>query len=554
MGVALGTTSGATVSLGSSFMEAGSGTVTLGANITTATSGITFTNAISLTEPVTFNWSAGSGDITLNSTLNGAQTFAANAGLGAVQFLGAVGGTTPLTSLAATGQGITLAAATNSATTMTYTGPVRLAAATVGVGSASTTSVIITGTVDSDAVSARNLSINATGAAGTITITGAIGTTHPLGSLTLDSTGALSLGGVGTGTVAGVTTGLSLTASAITLTGGIYNTSGIAQSYPGPATLAAPALLISGGQAISFAGTLDSSGATPEDLDVESGTSSITFSGAVGSTHPLGAVTLNAAAGVSATSFSSASINEPSSTGANTFTGNISTTGAAGIVLNGTTFSFNSGATPITTTGGGPLSIAHTMGFTLGTTSGATVSLGGSFTETGSGTVTLGANITTASGGITFTNAISLSEPVTLNSSAGNGDITLNSTLDGAQTFIANAGLGAIQFLGNVGATTPLTSVSASGQGITLAAATNKATTMTYTGPVRLAAATVNVGSASTTNVTVTGTIDSDATSARNLSVNATGAAGTINITGAIGTTHPLGSLTLDSTGALFFG
>ena len=548
MALTLGSAASA-ISLGGSFTEIGSGAISLGASITTASGGINFTNGITLAGGVTLNSSAGSGDITLSSTLNGAQTFVANAGLGAIQFLGNVGATTPLTSLSASGQGITLGALTNSATTMSYTGPVRVGAATVDIGSGTTTNVTITGTVDAESSLMNNLSVTATGTAGTITIAGAIGTTYPLGSLALDSLGALSLSSVGTGTAAGVTNGMTLTASAIALDGTVYNTSGSSQTFSSPTTLGAPTVLISNGNIISFGSTLNSASATPQDLDVEAGASSVTFTGIVGGTNPLGAVTINATGVTASNNFNSASINEPSSTGTNTFSGDISTTGAAGIVLNGTTISFDSGTNPITTTGGGPLFIAHTMPLTLGAP-GSTINLGGSFTETGSGAVSLGANITTGTGGINFTNAITLSGGVTLNSSAGNGDITLSSTLNGAQTFIANAGLGSIQFLGNVGATTPLTSLAATGQGITLGALTNKATTMSYTGPVRLGASTVDIGSGTTTNVTITGTVDAESAMTNNLSVTS----GAITITGAIGTTFPLGSLTLDSTGGLALG
>ena len=74
------------------------------------------------------------------------------------------------------------------------------------------------------------------------------------------------------------------------------------------------------------------------------------------------------------------------------------------------------------------------------------------------GTTTLGANVSTADGGITFSDAVTLSAGVTVdsdsNTDANDGDITFSSTVNGGQTLTVSAGTGSVTFTGAVGGST----------------------------------------------------------------------------------------------------
>ncbi|MCL2705243.1 MAG: hypothetical protein FWE72_03440 [Spirochaetaceae bacterium] len=142
-------------------------------------------------------------------------------------------------------------------------------------------------------------------------------------------------------------------------------------------------------------------------------------------------------------------IRQVAGTGTTTF-GNIVTisnpTTTTAINLTGTAFTF-SGA--VTTTGYGNVSITNSGVLTISNT--APFVLAGSFTKNGGGTVTLGADITTANASISFNGAVTLTDPVTLttNGTTTTNGITFSSAVSGGNNILTiRAGSGAVSLNG----------------------------------------------------------------------------------------------------------
>ena len=217
-----------------------------------------------------------------------------------------------------------------------------------------------------------------------------------------------------------------------------------------------------------------------QDLTLTSGTGNIDINGVVGGVAPLGAVTITSANDVTADlAFSAASVSQVAGNGTTTFTGALATTAAAGIEVDGTNFDFNDtvsltlgdldidatgtvqfnglvttldvGNGLVTVTNGGVLTIMGT----------GDMNLQGAFLQDGGGTVSTAGDITTTGDDITLTDAVTLSAgPVALDTGAGVGTITFNSTLDGTTDHVEDltltAGTGNIDFDGIVGGTKDL--------------------------------------------------------------------------------------------------
>jgi hypothetical protein len=111
-------------------LQSYSGTTTLNGNLISNTAGaITVTGNTTLGAGVSVQTAGGAGtdDITFTGTINGAHALSLNAGAGDVDLQGAVGGTTPLSSLSATGNTIAAQAVTTTGA-QSYTGAVTLGA------------------------------------------------------------------------------------------------------------------------------------------------------------------------------------------------------------------------------------------------------------------------------------------------------------------------------------------------------------------------------------------------------------------------------------------
>jgi hypothetical protein len=289
-------------------------------------------------------------------------------------------------------------------------------------------------------------------ASGTITVSGPITSTGASGGITFTNTGTLAIGGVaiasqgpivqnGAGPVA-----ITGNASVTTNTGAIL--------FQSPVVFGAgvAATFVSTGNApISVGSTLDGGG----NVTVTTG-GLTTFAGAIGGGAALGSLTTN---GGGVTAINGGLV---STTGLQQYSDNV-TVGAA--------------STLFTSSGNG----AITFGGTLDGPSVVTVTTGGMTTFTGpvGGTtalislMTAGGGTTAVNGGLVrtsgaqeFDDAVTLGAAATQFASTGNGPITFRSTLDGASAVsVTTAGL--TNFVGAVGGSTPLTSLTTNGGGST---------------------------------------------------------------------------------------
>jgi filamentous hemagglutinin family protein len=126
----------------------------------------------------------------------------------------------------------------------------------------------------------------------------------------------------------------------------------------------------------------------------------------------------------------------------------INTTGAVTFALN-TPVTLNSGGS-VTITNGGLLTISEGSPFVLNG--------GGSFSQSGAGLVSLGSNITTQAGNISFNSAVTLADTttdlITLSTGVGTGNITFNSSVagtSGIQDLTLGTGSGNITVSGALG-------------------------------------------------------------------------------------------------------
>jgi|GEM_PF-2151357 len=341
---------------------------------------------------------------------------------------------------------------TTAASGQTYDGPVTLSEATVTLDAGASGGISFSQSVNSDAVTGPNaLVLNA---GGTTSFTGILGGVHPLASLTTDAAGTTQIGA---------------------------NVSTVgAQNYNDPVVLAGATITLTttgAGGDIDFAGTLNAQTAGTNSL-VESASGVATFGGIVGAT-PLGglqttAAAINFAANVTTTGQQAYTGPVTVSGSSITFTSAVSATLGSNIAFNGTL----DGAADNTT--------ALIVNTTTGTTTfrgnvGATHPLASIATDAGTGTTVIGPNATgtpatavsiTTSGTQLYNDPVKLQAQTVNVNSTNAGNLTFNSTVDGAAFQVAATFKtdGATNFVGVVGGTTPLD---------TIATANNSATTGT---------------------------------------------------------------------------
>ncbi|MBS0653703.1 MAG: hypothetical protein JSR39_09320, partial [Verrucomicrobia bacterium] len=218
--------------------------------------------------------------------------------------------------------------------------------------------------------------------------------------------------------------------------------------FAGPVTLSTAASLTTTNQPITLLSTLNSTAVTPGSLTVSSGTGDFTIGANAGLVHPLNALTITTARNVTAQAITAASITQSAGTGTTLFNNNLITTGAGGVNLNGTAFSILGN---VTTGNGGPILIVNTG--TLTTTTGKTLFGDGGFSQSGGGSVSLASNVSATNNNILFTNPITLTANVVLNSGTTAGDITVG-TVDGGFDLTFTSGRDI--YAGVIGGTTRL--------------------------------------------------------------------------------------------------
>jgi filamentous hemagglutinin family protein len=454
----------------SSLVTDAAGSVVMNAASVTTTGAQTYNDAMTLGADVSFT---GIG-VAFNGTIDGAHGLTAHAGSGSAQFNAAVGATTALTSLDATGNTLTAVGVTTSGT-QAYTAN---GGATLGGDLVTTNSTVtVTGptTLGSDlAVSTGGGDIVFSGA--TSSINGAHGLTLTAGS------GDVILGGV----VGGIAPLTAVTLSGYNLTlPGIATVSDANQAYTAlnditlnqSRTLNAPVsftadadndgsgafVLLNGVSLTASNNTLSIQAA---DLDLQgnstlssgSGLMSLTASGdrnlALGGSDAAGQMTI-----------SGSELSRMSSSGGLDF----KTTGAGWIQVNGilATQSQNiTGLLSLRAQGTGDVSFvtaASTFNAITANATGGTTNVGVNLTATNDAitfvtpvTITGASTIDSGGGAIAFQGTVAVDNDLTL--STANGALSFDGSVGGNRTLTANLGGGSVSGLGHLqGSLTGLT-------------------------------------------------------------------------------------------------
>ncbi|MGA2547222.1 MAG: FlgD immunoglobulin-like domain containing protein [Rectinemataceae bacterium] len=381
------------------------------------------------------------------------------------------------------------------------------------------------------------------------------------GNASITNTGTLAIGdsnGIADTAVYDIDIGGSFTqsgATSVQLAGDI-RTANNAITFNSPVVLTGNVALNSGSGAINFltAATIDDD-TTPGNANLiilSSGTTN--FAKAVGSTRPITSLTTDAGGGTTIAG------------------GSISTTGiqsygdAVVLGANTTLSSVNSdiifGASSnldTTTAGSQNLTInAGTGNVSFAGTVGSIKRLGALSVTGGSGVAAFikpAAAMTANS--MSFTGPVQLQGVLTtLDTSAANGAISFNSTLDalaaGAQGFTITAGTGNVSFVGVAGGNQRLGALSVSaGTGTTAfikPSANLNANSMTFVGPVQLQNSLTFNTAANNGNISFSTTLDAASAGVQGLTLTA--GTGMIAFTGALGSNARLASVTATSANA----
>jgi hypothetical protein len=355
--------------------------------------------------------------VTFASTVTAA-SFTQSAGTGTTAFNGAQ---TYTAGFSFTGTNLTVSSALQTDTDTTGDGPFSFTGAALTLNGALTTT----------ANAGNTVTINNTGLFTT--------------SAVISAGGAFSQSGGGTNSIgADITTANTAPSDAsISFAGSVELTAGVSMSTP----------VLTGGDITLSAGVTG----TGQALTLTAGSGSITVSGAAGAFgSALGALTVNS---TGSTTFSGAVY-------AASFTKDTGSVTTGTVIFNGLqdysgNFEFNGAALTLhaSLTAGGAVTVVNSGAFTTSTS--AAISAGGAFSQSGGGTNSIGANITTtntttpADASISFAGSVQLTAGVSMNTFAGNGSITLsaNVTQDGtAHALTLTAGTGNITVSGAAGA------------------------------------------------------------------------------------------------------
>ncbi|CAO3380993.1 filamentous hemagglutinin N-terminal domain-containing protein [Azospirillum argentinense] len=502
---------------------------------------------------------AGSGAVTFDGTVNGAQALVINTS-GATQFNAAVGGTTALASLTTDVGGTTSLKAVTTSGAQTYNDAATLNGAYSSADSAITfngaTTLAGTTTVDAGY--------------GTITFNGTVDGAQ---ALTATSTGAMVFNAAvgGTTALASLTTGTGYTSLVnVTTAGdqsyggetslmGTYATGNGAFSVAGPATLAGAVTVDAGSGAVTFDGTVDGA----QDLVINS--SGVTrFNATVGGTTALASLTTDADGTTSlkaVTTSGSQTYNDVvtldgvyqadadfTALKAVTLVGDSRIAGTGGIILGST---LDGGHSLTLTSDGGAILLAGAVG---GSSRLGALAINGGGITTVAGTVKA-ASLATDATGITILNGGSVDttgEQSYADAVMLWGDtvltgtrVSLSGSVDAAAagrqglTIAGNAAL-----TGTMGTFEALATLTVSGETLLSGATAVTSGAQTYGGAVRLAGTpSVLTG----TGITFAGTLDGG----QALTVNS--GTGDATFAGVIGATERLGALAVNSAGQTRF-
>ncbi|MDW7631008.1 beta strand repeat-containing protein, partial [Azospirillum brasilense] len=502
---------------------------------------------------------AGSGAVTFNGTVNGAQALVVN-GSGATQFNAAVGNTTALASLTTDAGGTTSLKSVTTSGAQTYNDATTLDGAYNALNSPITFNgeTTLAGTALVDA------------GYGTITFNG---TVNGAQDLTAISSGAMVFNAAvgGTTALASLTTGTGYTSLVnVTTTGaqsyggetsliGTYATGNGAFTVEGPVTLAGAATVNAGSGAVTFNGTVNGAQAL-----VVNGSGATQFNAAVGNTTALASLTTDADG--------TTSLKSVTTSGAQTYNDAVTLDGVyrAGTVFTAAKAVTLGGDSRITGDGGIVLASTLDGGRALTLTSGSgDILLGGAvggtsrlgaLTVNGGGTTTVtgpvkAASLATDATGITILNggsvdttgAQSYADAVTLgaDTTLTGSQVSLSGSIDAAEagrqglTIAGNAALA-----GTLGTRQALAALTVGGETLLNGATAVTSGAQTYGGAVRLDGTPSALTGA---GVTFAGTLDGGQ------ALTVSSGVGDAVFAGTIGGTERLGALAVNSAGQTRF-
>ena len=475
-------------------LNAASGTINFGSTVDSANSTNLTSLNVNASGTTTFTGAVGS----INALNN-----LVSSGAGTVVFSSAVGSSANrLSSISILGNTAMNGASIYTSGNQSYTGAVSLGSNNLLNANAGTVS--FASTIDSANVTPQSLTVNASGLS---TFNGAIGGAHALNNLTVSNTARLN--------------------------GGSINTNG-SQLYSGAVTLGVDNTLTAAAGTIGFASTINSAATTADSLTVTA-SGLATFNGAVGNTNALNLLTVTNAAKLNGSSITTSG-NQLYSGAVTLGNDNVLTSSVGTINFGNTVDSASStAADSLTLTANGLTTINNTVGATnalnILTITNAGVLNGNSINTTGnqvySGAVTLGTdNILSASSG-----AISFASTV---DSATTTPNSLTLTASGLSTFN-----------GAVGATHALNSLTVSNAAMLNGNTITTNSNQLYSGAVSLGTNNLLTSGGS---IGFASTVDSATSTAKNLTLTATGLT---SLNAALGVTNAIHNLTITNASLL---
>lgn len=301
---------------------------------------------------------------------------------------------TGLTTLDVSGTTLINTATVTSADAQTYSGAV-----IIGNDTTLTTTddaVLFSSTVDSQIGEDNGLAV--TVGSGDITFTDAVGATvnGELGAFVTQSTGNINIDG------------------------GRVETTGV-QTYNGDVIIGANTVMNSGGT-VTFAEGIDSDASQTYDLSISATNQDIVFTGAVGATDVINALTIADAKDVTfSNTLNAGSLLQQAGSGTTTF--NDATTLTGDLDFTGTGLTINDAVD----VGG---SVAVTNSGLFSTSAASTIDAEGGLTQDGSGNNALAGDITTTGTDINFATAVTLTDDVSMSTGTTAGEIVFGSTVD----------------------------------------------------------------------------------------------------------------------------
>ena len=254
----------------------------------------------------------------------------------------------------------------------------------------------------------------------------------------------------------------SLEVTGTTIINGISITTTGLQSYNGAVTLGIASALTTTNNDILLGSSLNGG----HSLTFTAGSGNLSFIGPVGNLQPLGVITITSAAAVNFTdTISAASFSQNAGSVSTSFNGTQTYTG--NFAFTGTALNLNNNLSV-----GGSITITNAGLFTKNTTGVISSTL--AFVQNGTGSSSIGANLTTGSANISFLRAVQLTNTVQFSTGVGTaGNITLSNTVAGdsaaTRALTLEAGIGTILVSGVIGGSQSLATLSLSAEaGITL--------------------------------------------------------------------------------------